>query len=230
MEHMPAITIDWPWVRSHLSSRERIGKIGEESTKKSIHDAMENAIDIVKAKAQPKISFSKRDILRLKPGSIELSGGLSLSTKELSKHINGATHVWAFLVTIGSAPEEAATRAMNSGDHLLGYLLDRAGSFAVESMAKNAEEAMRNTMAEENLSVSMRFSPGYCDWPIEEQFKMAELIDFEKIGVTLTKNCMMVPKKTISALVGIGPKELFAEVKSPCSLCNMKVCDYRRND
>ena len=151
------------------------------------------------------------------------------SGKELSKHIKGATHICAFLVTVGKEIEEAASSCMHSGDHLLGYLLDRAGSFAVESMAKNAEESLRHALAPGKLSVSMRFSPGYCDWPIEEQFKLAQIMDFGKAGVTLSENCMMIPKKSISAVVGIGPKELFVNIQSPCSICNMKVCDYRRN-
>jgi cobalamin-dependent methionine synthase I len=144
--------------------------------------------------------------------------------------MKGATEIYAFLVTIGKDVEDAATSCMDSGDHLLGYLLDRAGSFAVESLAKNTEDALRRALAPKDLSVSMRFSPGYCDWPVEEQFKLIKIIDFAKAGVTLTKSCVMIPKKSISAVVGIGPKELFAKAKSPCALCNMKVCDYRRKD
>ncbi|MDD5137031.1 MAG: vitamin B12 dependent-methionine synthase activation domain-containing protein, partial [Candidatus Omnitrophica bacterium] len=110
------------------------------------------------------------------------------------------------------------------------YLLDRVGSFAVESMAKNIEETLRKKLARKNLSVSMRFSPGYCDWPIEEQFKLAKIIDFDKAGVSLTESCVMIPRKSITAIVGVGPKDLFKEVRSPCAACNMKVCDYRRKD
>jgi len=65
---------------------------------------------------------------------------------------------------------------------------------------------------------------------VEEQFKLARIIDFSKAGVTLSENCMMIPKKSISAIVGIGPKQLFSNIKSPCAVCNMKVCGYRRID
>ena len=130
----------------------------------------------------------------------------------------------------GAVKEDAATSCMDSGDHLLGYLLDRAGSFAVESLAENTEKRLRCSLAPEGLGVSMRFSPGYRDWAIEEQFKLAKIVDFKKAGVTLSENCMMVPKKSISAIVGVGPKKLFSKVISPCAVCNMKVCDYRRSE
>ena len=224
-----AITIDWEWVRAHLSARERIGKITAGSTKEAVIAHLKEALDIAGSKATPRIYSVKKEIINFKPGSLQIEGDIILSGKELSKHIKGATHICAFVVTIGEDIEEAASSCMNSGDHLLGYLLDRAGSFAVESMAKNAEDDLRRALAPEGLSVSMRFSPGYCDWPIEEQFKLAQIIDFAKAGVILTKSCMMIPRKSISAVVGIGPKELFSKIRSPCSVCNMKVCDYRRN-
>jgi len=276
------VTIDWEWVRTHLSARERLEKIAEGSTKEAVLTHLKEALDIAESKAAPAIALVKKEIINFKPYSFEVEGGITLSGRELSSYmklpglkagvsicpepppslklwrdpapgstdggkipprlsavsrprfwgggIKGATHIYAFLVTIGKGVEEAATSLMNSGDHLLGYLLDRAGSFAVESMAKNMEDTLRRSLAPENLSVSMRFSPGYCDWPIEEQFKLAGIIDFAKAGVVLTENCVMIPKKSISAVVGIGPKVLFAKVKSPCAVCNMKVCDYRRID
>ena len=222
-------TIDWEWVSSHLSTRERIEKIGAGAAKKAVLEHLKEALETAKSKAAPLIYSVKKEIVNFNPDSFRIEGDITFSGKELSGHIKGATHICAFLVTIGKDIEEAASSYMNSGDHLLGYLLDRAGSFAAESMAKNAEDGLRRALAPENLSVSMRFSPGYCDWPIEEQFKLTRILDFSKAGVTLSDNCMMIPKKSISAVVGIGPKELFSKVKSPCSLCNMKVCDYRRN-
>jgi hypothetical protein len=224
------ISIDWKWVEAHLSARERLKEISEDSTKEAALSTLKEALDIAKSKAAPKISFAEKKIVEFRPGSFELEEGVTLSSRELSSHIKGANRILAFLVTIGRDVEEAATSYMNSGDHLLGYLLDRAGSFAVESLAKNTEEGLRRNLLLENLSVSMRFSPGYCDWPIEEQFKLALIIDFGNAGVTLTKSCMMIPKKSISAVVGIGPGGLFTKIKSPCILCNMKVCDYRRKD
>ena len=224
------ITIDWGWVEAHLSAKERIGKIAEDSTKEAVLGSLKEAIGIVRSKAAPMIALASRKIITFEPDSLKLDGGLSLCSKELSSHMKGAEYICAFVVTIGSSVEDAATSYMNSGDHLLGYLIDRTGSFAVESLAKNTEEGLRKHLAAKELSVSMRFSPGYCDWPIEEQFKLAAIIDFRKAGIKLSENCVMLPNKSISAITGVGPKDLFAKIVSPCSLCNMKVCDYRRKD
>lgn len=224
------ITIDWKWVEAHLSAKERLGKISEGETKEAVLTHLKEALKTAGPLAKPRIASVRKEIARFHATSIELKGGMILSSKELASHMKGARDLCVFLVTIGKDLEDAASSYMKDGDHLTGYLLDRIGSFAVESLAKNAEEELRRALSPEELSVSMRFSPGYCDWHIEEQFKLAQILNFEEIGVTLTKGCMMIPKKSISAVAGIGPKKLFAKIKSPCALCNMKFCDYRRMD
>ncbi|MDD3905776.1 MAG: vitamin B12 dependent-methionine synthase activation domain-containing protein [Candidatus Omnitrophica bacterium] len=222
------ITIDWEWVEKHVSERERLGKINAGDTRESVLKHLKEALAIARLKAVPAVTFIKKPILTSCASSLTIDGGIMLSSKELSAHLKGSSCIYAFAVTIGKSVEDTASRYMTKDDHLLGYFLDRIGSFAVESMAKNMEDNLRNKLASEGLSVSMRFSPGYCDWPIEEQFKLSKIIDFSAIGITLTESCMMTPKKSISAVVGAGPKELFSKVKSPCEVCSMRTCDYRR--
>jgi len=53
-------------------------------------------------------------------------------------------------------------------------------------------------------------------------------ISLSKIGITLNKNCMMIPKKSITAIVGLGPKGLFKKSRSQCGICDKKDCSYRR--
>ena len=94
--------------------------------------------------------------------------------------------------------------------------------------AKNAEDAIRDEYAAKGFSVSMRYSPGYCDFPIEEQFKLNKALNFSKIGIAINETCMMTPKKSITAIVGIGPKDLFKKKMSQCVVCGKKDCSYRR--
>jgi len=90
------------------------------------------------------------------------------------------------------------------------------------------EKRLRKNYHLAKKSVSSRFSPGYCDWALEEQFKIAKLLDFSKIGVTLTEGCMMVPKKSISAMVAIADESIFKDFVSSCTICEKQDCGYRR--
>ena len=133
-----------------------------------------------------------------------------------------------FLVTIGEGIESAASSGIKGSEPLEGYLLDRIGSFAVESLAQAVEKKIRKDYSILRKSISSRYSPGYCDWPIEEQHMLAKILDFSKIGVSLNESCMMSPKKSISAIVAIADKGIFTESGSTCEICEKKDCSYRR--
>ena len=133
-------------------------------------------------------------------------------------------------MTIGERIENAASELTKGKEPLEGYLLDRLGSFAVESLAESVEKKIRRDYLRIRKSVSMRYSPGYCDWPIEEQRILAKELDFSKIGVTLNESCMMTPKKSISAIVAIADSGVFTESGSTCEICEKKDCSYRRDD
>lgn len=219
--------IHWDDVRKELLDRERINS-RKDTTVELVKCA---GICLKKAEslAAPKIVCIEKKVDSLRGGIIALEGGIRLHTGSVSSYLNGAQALCIFLATIGSGIEETATCLMSKGDGLEGYLMDRIGSFAVESLAQDFEEKLRESYSKEDKSVSMRFSAGYCDWAIEEQSALDKALDFSSAGIHLTKSYMMVPKKSISAIVGIGPKGLFPEKRSsPCSICDEKDCGYRR--
>lgn len=216
------IKIDWGRVRSKLISKEKI------KPESAIAETADECLKEAESLASACVISVKKKLLSFESDHIRLEGPVKLSGKGLSSYMKGATHIYLFLATIGPGLEESATEWMKKGESLSGYLLDRIGSFAVEALAENFENNLREIYASKDESVSMRFSPGYCDWPIEEQFELAGLLDFAGAGVRLTEGCMMVPKKSISGVVGTGPKGLFSKDRSQCMICNRSDCDYRR--
>jgi len=204
------MNIDWGWVRKQLLKKEKVPA--------SAIDCLRECLEEAGSSASPAVASVRKKI-----GDIGLTGSI------VSSYMKAATDAHIFLATLGGRIEEAASRRMAEGEHLRGYLLDRIGSFAVESLAESVEAKLRRDYAAKGLSVSMRFSPGYCDWPIEEQAKLSSLLDFQKAGVRLTESFMMVPRKSISAMVGIGPKGVFSKTRSPCGTCEKWDCDHRRS-
>jgi len=211
--------INWYAVKKELLQREGINAIKDPEQKRVISVYAENCLNKARHLAKTKASFVEKDISCLS----KISAG-----KKIRSYIKNAEKICAFVVTIGSKLENEASRLMKENDQLSGYLLDRIGSFAVENLAEDFEDKLRKKYAAKKKSVSGRFSPGYCDWPTSAQSKLSKLIGFGKAGIKLTKSCMMVPKKSISSIVAIGPGSLFSKRKSQCSICDMNDCNYRR--
>lgn len=223
------IKIDWDWVKKELLVKERLDKTRPSSPAEALQRSLENSIEEAKDEAEPSVIYEVKNISIRSPSSIEVDSRFLLTSKNLVSSLNDSKTAVLFLATIGAGLEKKASLAMKEGDPLKGYLLDRIGSMAVESLAERFEDKMRRKYARENKSVSMRFSPGYCDWKIEDQFELDKIIDFSRAGVSLNQSCMMVPKKSISGIIGIGNKDTYREVNTPCSACNLSDCSYRRD-
>ena len=211
--------IDWVAVKEELLKKEGIAKISDPTQKKLLLACVEECLEIAKKLVRPKIASTIKSAGILKKLSIG---------KKISTYLKGADKILVFVVTIGGLSEKEASRLMNMDDHLRGYLLDRAGSFAVENVVEVFERSLRSKYAVKDKSVSNRFSPGYCEWPTKEQKRLNKILSFKKAGIKLTSSFMMEPKKSISGIIGIGSAKVFSKKRSQCSICDKKDCSYRR--
>ena len=73
-----------------------------------------------------------------------------------------------------------------------------------------------------------RFSPGYGDFPLECQGMLLEALEAGKrIGIKLTDSLLMMPSKSVSAVMGVSRKPYRCDVKG-CEACAKTDCPYRR--
>lgn len=223
------VDINWDWVRKEVLRSEKINVLDKGERAGRIRAALDISMRKARCLIRPRYIFEEKKISALGADFIEIEGGTRFNTAKIPHFISGAERLVFLLVTIGPDIEKEASQLTSGDDTLSGYLLDRIGSYAVESLAENLEKRLRKNYSLIRKSVSSRFSPGYCDWPIEEQFKLAKVIDFSKAGVELNSNCMMIPKKSVSALVAVADAGVFKEFVSSCDICANSECDFRRN-
>ena len=220
------IGVDWHWVKEQMLITEKMGQKNNDERASRILPVLDECMRRARALAVPKYTFIEKKIVKLWSDHIEIEEGVKFFTKKTTSYMKGASSLVLFLVTIGDGIEKEASLLTSGPDPLKGYLLDRIGSFAIESLAENLEKRLRKDRSLSKRSVSARFSPGYCDWAIEDQFTMARVIDFSKAGVMLTEGCMMVPKKSISAIVAVAEEGIFKEHVSSCLACEIKDCQF----
>ena len=83
---------------------------------------------------------------------------------------------------------------------------------------------MKSELAEKlpGMFATSRFSPGYGDYPLRCQREILQYADApRKIGVTLTAGDMMVPHKSVTALVGLADHPVTGRL-APCSECVLR--------
>ena len=97
----------------------------------------------------------------------------------------------------------------------------------IDQVCDEAEQKLIDVL-KENQYFTMRFSPGYGDVPLEVSRDIIKILSCEKrIGLSLTMSDMLVPTKSITALIGISSKK--ENRQKSCGKCNLvKTCMYRR--
>jgi len=132
------------------------------------------------------------------------------------------------MVTIGEHLEETACRLAEDGLIVQATVLDAVGSVAAEEVADFVQGKVREIASDQGLVVSQRFSPGYCDWDISQQRTIFWAVNGDSMGVHLTDGCLMIPRKSISGIIGIGPRYANVENYNPCKTCDKHDCQGRR--
>ncbi|MBD3241564.1 MAG: hypothetical protein GF331_13325 [Chitinivibrionales bacterium] len=109
------------------------------------------------------------------------------------------------------------------------YLLDRAASVATEIFVGSFEQALAETLPA-HLGITRRYSPGYCDWPIEQQRLLFGLLPHRPAGIRLLEGCLMTPRKSVSGIIGIGTRERVSYHGNACLSCMNAKCLHRRSN
>jgi hypothetical protein len=93
------------------------------------------------------------------------------------------------------------TRSVSSACDAL--ILQAIGAALTEELMNKTEEDIRREL-KAGETITSRYSPGYGDFPLEAQRAVLELLDtHRRIGVALTDNLLMVPSKSVSAVIGV---------------------------
>lgn len=156
---------------------------------------------------------------------------LPLHGKSITSHLNNTEQVIFLALTIGEAVETAINAAFTAGDYARAVLMDAAATTAVEKIADDLERTLEPKAAARGYKLTWRFSPGYGDWDITAQKRVLPLTGGEKIGLTLTEGLMLLPRKSITAVIGLLPNNNLAcppDKPHDCQACNKTDCPARR--
>lgn len=162
---------------------------------------------------------------------IGLAGsGVTLPGASIAEHLSGATQAALLCATAGSTPD-LKTRTLQRREPVAALVWDACGIDAVELAADAAGAEVAAFAAEQGLVTGWRFSPGYGDLPLAVQPAVLAALDAERtVGVTLTDHLLMVPMKSVTAVVGLFPADAAPNdsVRSRCDDCSIRdACSLR---
>jgi hypothetical protein len=158
---------------------------------------------------------------------VTLANGAAFSGSLAARAFAGATELAIAVCTIGPALEERVSALFAEGDSLRAVAMEGAGIAAIRQVSTQVGIRVCDVATARGLRVGMRANPGQEGWSILQQRVVFGLMPAEKIGVRLTSSCLMLPAKSVSFVVGLGP-EMRADAV-PCDFCSKRErCQWRR--
>ncbi len=157
---------------------------------------------------------------------VTLEGGAVFEGALVARALAGATEIALAVCTVGLAVDERVS-ALFASEPVRALALDGAGIAAVGQVARMAAERVCDEAANRGLKAGMQAEPGQEGWPIRQQRVLFDLLPAQEIGVRLNASCLMMPRKSISFVVGLGPEMQMDAVA--CDFCSKRErCRWRR--
>jgi len=170
--------------------------LGAKELDPAIKKIMDECIGCVYSVAAPKAVYAKVNI-KVGRESVDF-GFVKVKSQNLAAHLAGCNEAFVIATTLGIGIDRTIEKYIRILQ-TKAAVCNAISSALIESFCDN----INKFLITKKESVS-RFSPGYGDFDISYQKPILEFLDANrKIGVTLTDSFMMVPSKSVTAIIGL---------------------------
>ena len=208
----------------------RLGYWNSDEPRASISALIEEAIEESHQLIEPSCIYQVMDVQRIRRPKVTLVNGtkMTVTSDVLSWVLYPCEQASIFVCSIGPKLEKRVTELTEEGYLVKAMILDAAGSEAVEQLACRFQDEVQRIANKAEAEITRRYSPGYCDWDINQQKLIFKNLDADLAGISLSDECLMTPRKSISGIIGIGWTERRRLRASPCRFCTNQDCNNRR--
>jgi len=177
---------------------------------------------------EPAMAYEIHPVKEVRDKRLYLEGDVVLNGAKLVSVLGEAKELAVIISTIGPKLEERATEYFRQGEPLRGFLLDGIGSAAIDALYQEICILMMRQSSIRGYQAGSRLSPGSHGFPISEQSTLFELAPGGEIGVSLNESGMMLPQKSTSMVMGLGPKMATWTQAESCARCQInKTCLHK---
>ena len=158
--------------------------------------------------------------------SVTFDDAFSIQGKDLAQILRGCQRAVLLAATLGSSVDKLIGRlqatAMDDA-----VILNACATAEIEALCRRAEGEILRAIGKDSF-LTMRYSPGYGDVPLAESEKIITALCAQKqVGLTLTRTNILVPLKSVTAVIGINKDK--REEGGECPGCGLQdSCPFRK--
>ena len=198
-------------------------------------EVVQQAIDVSQSLFGPATVYGEFPVQQVDGEQIIVSangsGAQPLTIGPMVELMAPATQVLAAVCTIGPALERRVEELNRSGEATLAYMLDAVGVMALGEVGEAIRVLAEERASSRDWGVGPALSPGsLVGYDLTGQREIRALLPLEEIGVELTPACVLVPHKSVSVVIGMGPEYESGHVGSICRFCSLADHCWRRRE
>ncbi len=174
---------------------------------------------VVRERMRPEYVWRKTAVDFTEDGLFLDGLNVPLLGKDIKKHLSGCSEAVVLAATLSAEADKLIRQTA---------VTDMADALAVDCLCSAAVEQVCNRAEDEIFSVihapyrTWRFSAGYGDFPIDIQKYLLLFLNAQRrIGLTVTENSLLLPSKSVTAIIGISENPVRRGEKG-CSSCKMR--------
>ncbi len=187
-----------------------------------IQEMVRQVRDALVPKAVLRYMFQIVEASKLSSRQVLFAGKTFTPEGIICSYLKGMTHALLFIGSAGWEYDRAKEEMKADGDIVADFIADSIGTVLAEMTVAQIEKDYDGPE-----TISMPYSPGYCDWDIREQHLLFSLFPEKPCGVILSDTSLMAPEKSVSGFFALG--ETLQRQPYHCEICKNKRCFKRRN-
>jgi len=177
---------------------------------------------------EPAVAYEYYTVSSMNGSQISLEGDKAIHGPLIPAIFPEAKELAVLLCTIGPRLEKQVTDYSKSGEAMRGMILDGIGSTAVDIVTLEVLRRLASEVSSRGYEISSPVNPGMPGFPLTEQWNLLGLVKADEIGVRLTASGVLVPRKSLSIVIGIGPKMTRWTQAEVCARCSLReTCYYK---
>ena len=194
----------------------------------NMNNTIEECREEIKKIIMPRVIYSYKDIKPNDDGVEVITTNLILKGKDIKEHLKNSTECVLMAVTLGNEIERK-TRLYGKINLTKALILDACATTAVEEVCDIVENSIKEKAVLGGMDITFRYSPGYGDLPLDVQNNFLRALDaHKKIGLTVSENNLLFPRKSVTAIIGIVNSGIKNKRKSCKECSNYENCSFKR--
>jgi hypothetical protein len=128
-------------------------------------------------------------------------------SRDLASFLDGCNEIALIAATTGEDIIGEIQKAAAGHQLTRGVVFDAVASETVDAALNWITAYLRQVLRRENKAPRRgRFSAGYGDFTLQNQKRIFELLELQRLGVRINESFILIPEKSVTAVVGIRSK------------------------